>query len=177
MFSSHAGPERDRYVSAFKALLLQVLPEGAMRQPAIIGDLLPPGGLAVLIVPIDLEAPKGRLILPQVQTIRDALDYEAATLVVNERQYRPLLDRLSRPPDLVVCDSQVVMRMVEETPPDVPCTTFSILFARFKGDLTGMASAAASIDDLKDGDRCWWPRRAATTHWRTTSVASKFPAG
>ncbi|XPS90422.1 small GRP-binding protein [Desulfosarcina variabilis str. Montpellier] len=151
--SSLALWERDRYVSAFKALLLQALPESAMPKPAIIGDLLPVGGLAVLIVPIDLEAPKGRLILPQVQTIRDALDHEAATLVVNERQYRSMLNRLSRPPDLVVCDSQVVMRMVNDTPPWVPCTTFSILFARLKGDLPQLAAAVAAIDELKDGDR------------------------
>jgi [FeFe] hydrogenase H-cluster maturation GTPase HydF len=151
--SSRTESSRNRYISAFKALLLQALPETAMSQPAIIGDLLPTGGLAVLIVPIDLEAPKGRLILPQVQTIRCALDYEAATLVVNERQYRSLLHRLNPPPELVVCDSQVVMRMVEETPPRVPCTTFSILFARFKGDLNQMASAAAAIHRLKDGDR------------------------
>lgn len=151
--SSHPGAERDRFVSAFKALLLQALPDGAMVQPPIIGDLLPPGGLAVLIVPIDLEAPKGRLILPQVQTIRDALDHEAAALVVNERQYRPLLDRLGRPPDLVVCDSQVVMQMVADTPAGVPCTTFSILFARFKGDLDQVARGAAAIGCLESGDR------------------------
>lgn len=151
--SSLTDMERHRYISLFKALLLQALPEGAMSQPAIIGDLLPPGGLAVLIVPIDLEAPKGRLILPQVQTIRCALDHEGATLVVNERQYRSLLLRLEPLPELVVCDSQVVMRMVEETPPWVPCTTFSILYARFKGDLNEMAAAAAAIDNLKEGDR------------------------
>lgn len=151
--SSLNASGRDRHVSAFKALLLQALPESAMVQPAIIGDLLPKGGLAVLIVPIDLEAPKGRLILPQVQTVRDALDHEAATLVVNERRYRSLLKRLSTPPDLVVCDSQVVMRMVEETPPGVPCTTFSILFARFKGELLPLSAAAAAVDDLVDGDR------------------------
>ncbi|WP_319406520.1 [FeFe] hydrogenase H-cluster maturation GTPase HydF [uncultured Desulfosarcina sp.] len=151
--SSRPGSPRDRYVSAFKALLIQALPEGAMAQPPILGDLLPPGGLAVLIVPIDPEAPKGRLILPQVQTIRDALDYEAATLVVNERQYRGLLNRLSRPPDLVVCDSQVVMQMVVETPAGIPCTTFSILFARLKGDLCAAARGAEAIDNLVDGDR------------------------
>lgn len=151
--SSHPNPLRYRFLSAFKALLLEALPESGLAPPPIIGDLLPPGGLAVLIVPVDLEAPKGRLILPQVQTIRDALDYEAAAAVVNERQYRRVLERFSWPPDLVVCDSQVVMQMVDETPAGIPCTTFSILFARLKGDLCAATRGAAAIDTLENGDR------------------------
>ena len=144
---------RDPTVSAFKKILLGVCPDHFLQTPALIGDLLPPGGLAVLIIPIDLEAPKGRLILPQVQAIRDALDCDAMTLVVKEREYAPALTRLTRPPDLVVCDSQVVMKMVADTPADVKCTTFSILFARFKGDLIEEARGAAAVDRLKAGDR------------------------
>ncbi|WP_155317992.1 GTPase [Desulfosarcina alkanivorans] len=93
------------------------------------------------------------LILPQVQTIRDALDYESAAVVVNERRYRQVLERLGRTPDLVVCDSQVVEQMVNETPAGIPCTTFSILFARLKGDLCAAARGAAAIEALGDGDR------------------------
>ena len=151
--SSRPSALRDRFVSAFKALLLEALPEAGGAAPPIIGDLLPPGGLAVLIVPVDLEAPKGRLILPQVQTIRDALDHEATTVVVKEGQYRQVLKRFDRPPDLVVCDSQVVMQMVRETPAEIPCTTFSILFARLKGDLCEAAMGAAAIRRLTHGDR------------------------
>ncbi len=144
---------RDRFVSAFKAALLRVCPEEAMRAPALLGDLLPPGGVAVLVVPIDLQAPKGRLILPQVQAIRDALDSDAAVLVVKEREYAAALTRLARPPDLVVCDSQVVLKVVADTPPAVPCTTFSILMARFKGDLPELARGAAGLGRLRAGDR------------------------
>lgn len=146
-------PSRDAWLDAFKACLAAALPPGALHPPTLAGDLLPPGGLAVLVVPIDLQAPKGRLILPQVQVIRDALDNDAAALVVKEREYAGLLPRLVRPPDLVVCDSQAVLKTVADTPPGVPCTTFSILFARFKGDLVEAARGAAALRGLKAGDR------------------------
>jgi len=97
--------------------------------------------------------PKGRLILPQVSTIRDALDHDAAALVCKEREYAHMLALLARRPDLVVCDSQMVLKMVADTPPDVPCTTFSILFARLKGDLRTFAAGAAAIDRLRPGDK------------------------
>ncbi len=145
--------KRDQYVNAIKDRLIRLCPEDFLRPPALIGDLLPAGGLAVLIVPIDLEAPKGRIILPQVQTIRDALDNDAATLVVKEREYADILKRLNAPPDIVVCDSQVVMKMVADTPPQIKCTTFSILFSRYKGDLIEMVKGAAMIDRLKPGDK------------------------
>lgn len=112
-----------------------------------------PGGIAVLVVPIDLQAPKGRLILPQVQTIRDLLDNDAAAIIVKEQEYAHLLTRLTSKPDIVVCDSQVVQKMVADTPEDVPCTTFSILFARFKGDLIEEVKGAAQIEKLKKGDK------------------------
>ncbi len=145
--------DRERTLHAFKAALLKACPEDFLNPPALLGDLLSPGGLAVLVVPIDLQAPKGRLILPQVQAIRDALDNDAAVLVVKEREYAALLATLGRPPDLVVCDSQVVQKMVADTPPAVRCTTFSILFARCKGDLQELARGAARLDRLQPGDR------------------------
>ena len=144
---------RERMVVAFKERLLRLLPEEAVRTPPLVSDLLPPGGLAVLVVPIDLQAPKGRLILPQVQTIRDALDGDAAALVVKERELSEYLGRLSRPPDLVVCDSQAVLRASADTPPSVPFTTFSILMARAKGDLVELARGAAAIPGLRAGSR------------------------
>lgn len=151
--SSIAPAERDRYINALKAELLAVCPDDFLAPPALISDLLPAGGLAVLIVPIDLEAPKGRLILPQVQTIRDALDSDAAVAVVKEREYPSFLERLKTPPDIVVCDSQVVLKMVADTPASVKCTTFSILFSRLKGDLAEMARGVTAIDRLKPGDK------------------------
>ena len=103
----------------------------------------------MLIVPIDLEAPKGRLILPQVQTIRDALDNDAADTGRQGTEYASLLQKLNGPPDLVVCDSQVVMKMVADTPAEIKCTTFSILFSRYKGDLLEMVRGATAIDRLR----------------------------
>ena len=151
--SSIDPAKRDDHVTAFKKELLEVCPEDFLKPPPLIGDLLPAGGLAVLIVPIDLEAPKGRLILPQVQTIRDILDNDAAVVVVKEREYAHLLNQLKTPPDIVVCDSQVVLKMVADTPTSVKCTTFSILFSRLKGDLIEMARGVTAIDALQPGDK------------------------
>jgi [FeFe] hydrogenase H-cluster maturation GTPase HydF len=114
---------------------------------------VPPGGLVILITPIDLEAPKGRLILPQVQVIRDILDNDAISVVVKEREYVHALSLLSRKPDLVICDSQVVNKMVADTTPDIKCTTFSILFSRFKGDLIEEVRGVTAIEKLKRGDK------------------------
>lgn len=144
---------RDVFVHAFKQLVIDSCPEDFLKPLPLAGDLLPAGGTAVLIVPIDLEAPKGRLILPQVQTIRDCLDNDAAALVVKEREYSHILQNLRRPPDLVICDSQVVLKMVADTPENIPCTTFSILFARLKGDLVEAARGAGALEKLKDGDK------------------------
>ena len=144
---------REKVLAQLKTRLIAVCPEEFLQPPPLIGDLVKPGGIAVLIVPIDLQAPKGRLILPQVSTIRDALDSDAAALVVKEREYAHMLRRLKTPPDLVICDSQVVLKMIGDTPKEVLCTTFSILFARIKGDLPKLAAGAAAIDRLKNGDR------------------------
>ena len=148
-----SGAERDRYVSKFKQYVLEVCPESLMAAPKLLGDLVPPGGLIVLIIPIDKEAPKGRIILPQVQAIRDALDHGEVVAVCRETEYTSLLGRLARQPDLVVCDSQVVARMVSETPAGVPCTTFSILFSRYRGDLARQTEGALAVNRLRPGDR------------------------
>jgi len=145
--------KRDDYLEPLKGHLIEICPDDFIQPPPIIGDLLTPGGLAVLVVPIDLEAPKGRLILPQVQTIRDALDSDAAALIVKERELAYTLSTLNKPPDIVVCDSQVVLKMCADTPKDVSATTFSILFARYKGDLVEAARGAAFIESLKPGDK------------------------
>ena len=151
--SSLDAANRDKCVNTLKKHILDVCPDDFLSPPPLIGDLLPADGLTVLIVPIDLQAPKGRLILPQVQAIRDALDNDSAVMAVNEREYARALDKLKGPPDIVVCDSQVVLKMVADTPPGVKCTTFSILFARQKGDLIEAAKAAAVIEDLKPQDK------------------------
>lgn len=151
--SSIRKEQRERFLADFKRALIENCPDDFLTPPPLLGDLIRPGDLVVLIVPIDLQAPKGRLILPQVQTIRDVLDHDAAVLTVKENEYLPVLNRLKTPPALVVCDSQVVRKMVDETPAGIPCTTFSILFSRLKGDMRLMAEGTAAIDSLRKGDK------------------------
>ena len=142
-----------RGIADLRQALIRTVPDEFINTPTILGDLVPPGGLVVLVVPIDKEAPKGRLILPQVQSIRDLLDNDAYALVVKDRELRDALARLKQPPDLVVTDSQAFLKVNADTPPEVPMTSFSILFARFKGDLLSFTRGALAIDDLRTGDR------------------------
>jgi len=133
--------------------LVGLAPDEYLNAPTILSDLVPPGECAVLVVPVDKEAPKGRLILPQSQAIRDLLDHDAYAIVVQERELRTVLDRLNRKPALVVTDSQAFLKVAADTPADIPLTSFSILFARQKGDLLQFARGALAIDSLKPGDR------------------------
>ncbi len=150
--SSISG-DREKSLTLFKEALVKVMPEEFLRPQPLIGDLLPAGGHVIFIVPIDLQAPKGRLILPQVQAIRDVLDNDAIVSVVKEREYRWFLENLKREPDLVVCDSQVVQKMVADTPTHIKVTTFSTLFARFKGELLELVRGVAAIALLDEGDK------------------------
>ena len=138
---------------AFREMLIQTLPEDYIQMPAIVGDLIRPGDVVMLVVPIDLEAPKGRLILPQVQTLRDLLDHDACGMVVKERELREAMNRLRVPPALVVTDSQAFLKVAADTPDSIRLTSFSILFARMKGDLSSFARGARAIDGLRPGDR------------------------
>ncbi len=133
--------------------LIRLTPDDFINPPSIVADLVPAGELAVLVVPIDLEAPKGRLIVPQVQTIRDLLDNDAYCMVVKERELRDALDRQHRPPALVITDSQAFLKVAGDTPPDIPMTSFSILFARNKGDLSEFVRGAMTVEHLKPGAR------------------------
>jgi [FeFe] hydrogenase H-cluster maturation GTPase HydF len=133
--------------------LIRTAPEEFMDAPPVLGDLIAPGELVVLVVPIDLEAPRGRLILPQVQSIRDVLDHDSCCLVVKERELRDALDKLKNPPALVVTDSQAFLRVAGDTPSQVPMTSFSILFARLKGDLKEFVRGVKTIDRLQSGSR------------------------
>ena len=148
-----AKDRREAAVEAVKRRLLEVTGRSAEPQRAILGDLVKPGETVILIIPIDKEAPKGRIILPQVQAMRDLLDHGVLFMTAREHEYQQALAALKKPPALVVCDSQVVDLMVKNTPAGVPCTTFSILFARFKGDLAAYARGAAAIRALRPGDR------------------------
>ena len=119
----------------------------------LVGDLLEPSDFAILVVPIDKAARKGRLILPQQQTIRDVLEAGAAAIVIKEDELSNTLEILGKKPKLVITDSQVFAKVSKETPEDIWLTSFSILFARFKGNLKAAAAGAAAIDRLKDGDK------------------------
>ena len=119
----------------------------------LVSDLVRPGDVLILVVPIDKSAPKGRLILPQQQVIRDALEAGAMPMVTRETEYPMALDRLGRKPALVVTDSQVFGVVSKATPEDVPLTSFSILMARYKGFLEDAVRGAAALNTLQDGDR------------------------
>jgi len=121
-------------------------------QRRIVGDLIKPSDFVVLVVPIDSAAPKGRLILPQQQTIRDILDAGATAIVVKETEYRETLENLGRKPRLVITDSQAFEKVSKETPEDIPLTSFSILFARYKGNLGIAVNGARALETLRDGD-------------------------
>jgi len=140
-------------ITDLRELLLQSAPPDFIERPAILSDLVGPGEAAVLVVPIDKEAPKGRLILPQVQSIRDLLDNDSFCMVVKERELREALSRFNKPPKLVVTDSQAFLKVAADTPTEIPLTSFSILFARFQGDLNEMVRGAMAIDKLKTGDK------------------------
>jgi [FeFe] hydrogenase H-cluster maturation GTPase HydF len=136
----------------FRQALLDHAPDDFVNNPTILGDLVGPGGLAVLVVPIDKEAPKGRLIMPQVQSIRDLLDSDAYCMVVKERELRAALETLKKPPKLVVTDSQAFLKVAADTPREIPLTSFSILYSRFRGDLLTQVEGTLAIDTLKTGD-------------------------
>jgi len=142
-----------RGLDAFRQSLLEAAPSDFFESRALVADLVPPGGLAVLVVPIDKEAPKGRIILPQVQAIRDLLDGDSACVVVKERELAAVLANLRRPPALVVTDSQAFREVGKTVPPEIPLTGFSILMARFQGDLVEQVRGTLAIDSLKGGDR------------------------
>ena len=153
-----ADTEGEIYVSALTGSKIHELKEriAALRQDGpqrrIIGDKLNPGDFVVLVVPIDKAAPKGRLILPQQQTIRDILEANAAAIVVKETELEQTLRDLGRAPALVITDSQVFGSVSKTVPRNVPLTSFSILMARYKGLLEEAVRGVAAVENLKDGD-------------------------
>ncbi len=137
----------------FKNTLIQILPEEFIKERFILSDIVNPKDTVVLVVPIDKEAPKGRLILPQVNVLRELLDIGAIAVVSREEELQLSLDKLKQPPKLVITDSQAFKKVAEIVPDNIPLTSFSILFARFKGDLKTFLQGANKLDDMKDGDK------------------------
>ena len=138
-------------IQELKERLARMVPE--KREKRLAGDLLEPLDLVVLVVPIDKAAPKGRLILPQQQTIRDVLESGAVSVVVREKELKETLSRLGRQPKLVITDSQVFDLADRDTPEEILLTSFSILFARYKGNLEQAVRGARALETLRDGDK------------------------
>ena len=145
--------DRDETLNKMRAVLADLLKDKISQEIPLLRDLVAPGETVIMLVPIDNQAPKGRLILPQVQAIRDVLDANASVIVANENNFASIFENLKTPPALAICDSQVVHLMVKVVPPEILCTTFSILFARQKGDLDLLYNGASAIDLLEDGDK------------------------
>ena len=139
-------------IEALKHALILALPDH-QTDDFIVRDLLSPSVVVVLVVPVDSAAPKGRLILPQQQTIRDILEAKAISVVAQDAELPAVLSSLKNKPRLVITDSQAFESVSRNTPRDVPLTSFSILFARYKGDLPELVKGARAIDSLEDGDR------------------------
>lgn len=137
----------------FIELLIKILPEEFITPQSILGDKVEPKDTVILVTPIDKEAPKGRLILPEVQTIRDLLDNDCITIVVQENNLKTSIDNLKVKPKLVVTDSQAFKTVNEIVPGDIALTSFSILFARLKGDLQSFIAGCKAIEQLKPNDK------------------------
>jgi len=133
--------------------MIGALAKGEENNKRVVGDLIEPNDIIVLVVPIDKAAPKGRLILPQQQTIRDILDSGAVSVVTRDSELKDTLAALGKKPKMVITDSQAFARVSKDTPEDIMLTSFSILFARYKGDLISAVKGAAALDKLKDGDK------------------------
>ncbi len=140
-------------IPELRQAIVRLVPETFLDNFTLTTGLLTPGGLAILVTPLDLEAPKGRLILPQVQTIRDILDRQAYCMVLKENDLEAALKRLNTPPDLVITDSKIFRQVADMVPQTIPLTSFSILFARLKGDLPALTKGALQIDQLLPGDK------------------------
>ena len=148
-----ASASENQGIEELRKAIIETAPADFFANPAIVSDLVRPGGIAVLVVPIDKEAPKGRLILPQVQSIRDILDGDSVAVVCKDRELSSTLGKLAEKPDIVVTDSQAFLKVAADTPDDILMTSFSILFARFKGDLYEMTQGALAIETLEPGDK------------------------
>ncbi len=149
MAFNHIDGDSEKLIHSIKSSI----PESAYTTPSLVGDLINYGDNVLMITPIDIEAPEGRLILPQVQTIRDILDNDAICIVLKEREVDAFLKKTQIKPALAITDSQIFLKAVASIPKDIPLTSFSILLAHFKGDFENYLQGTAKIDELKDGDR------------------------
>ncbi|TYB31005.1 MAG: [FeFe] hydrogenase H-cluster maturation GTPase HydF [Candidatus Mcinerneyibacterium aminivorans] len=145
--------KENKNIDSLKEKIISIVPKYFKKENVIIGDLIRGGDFVVLVVPIDLAAPKGRLILPQVQVIREILDNDAIAITVKEKEIAEVFNKIDKKPKLVITDSQVVLRVSPDVPKDINFTTFSTAFARYKGDLEKLVQGAKEIDHLETNDK------------------------
>ncbi len=148
IFSTIQADNLDEIIKVIK----ETIPESAYRTPSLVGDLINPGDVVMLITPIDVEAPEGRLILPQVQVIRDILDHDGVCIILKEREVDAFLRHRGLKPALAITDSQIFLKAHAMVPEDIPLTGFSVLFARYKGPFDAYLKGTPKIAELKDGD-------------------------
>ncbi|MCW3804369.1 [FeFe] hydrogenase H-cluster maturation GTPase HydF [Plebeiibacterium marinum] len=144
---------KDSDVSSIVKSIKKNIPESAYSNPSLLGDVVKHGDIVLLITPIDIEAPEGRLILPQVQAIRDIIDNDAVCVVLKEREVDAFLMKTGIKPALAITDSQVFLKADASIPKNIPLTSFSIMLARFKGDFARYLNGTPEISNLKEGDR------------------------
>ena len=145
--------KKDNFVQEFISALIKVLPDEFVNSNVILSDIVKENETVVFVIPIDKEAPKGRLILPQVNAIREMLDNNSVSIVTTPDNLKEAISNLKTPPKIVVCDSQAFKEVAEIVPVDIMLTSFSILFARLKGDIAALYEGANKIDELNDGDK------------------------
>ena len=145
--------KKDNFVQEFISALIKVLPDEFVNSNVILSDIVKENETVVFVIPIDKEAPKGRLILPQVNAIREMLDNNSVSIVTTPNNLKEAISNLKTPPKIVVCDSQAFKEVAEIVPVDIMLTSFSILFARLKGDIAALYEGANKIDELNDGDK------------------------
>jgi [FeFe] hydrogenase H-cluster maturation GTPase HydF len=150
LFFSTKNP---RQINDLIQAIKQAIPESAYTMPALVGDLISQGDIVLLITPIDVEAPEGRLILPQIQVIRDVLDNDGVCIILKEREVDAFLKRTHLKPNLAITDSQLFLKADAMIPRDIPLTGFSVLLARYKGNFQEYLKGTPQISHLKDGDR------------------------
>jgi [FeFe] hydrogenase H-cluster maturation GTPase HydF len=148
-FSAHHPVNLDKLINALR----ESIPETAWKKQSLLGDLVNYGDIVLLITPVDTEAPEGRLILPQVQAIRDLLDNDCVAIVLKEREVDAFLKRTAIKPKLAICDTSVILKADASVPKDIPLTGFSILLARYKGEFLHYLEGTPCINKLHDGDR------------------------
>jgi [FeFe] hydrogenase H-cluster maturation GTPase HydF len=152
LFSAVTG-NRDAFLNSLKRFLLEVLPDNYIENYLSLRKIVKKDDTVVLVMPIDLGAPRGKIIMPQVQMVRHILDLHAASYIVQDTEYEMALQNLKKPPELVITDSQAIKQVSAKTPKNIKLTTFSIIYAADKSDIVEMARGAAGLNNLKDGDK------------------------